>query len=30
MLFGTYAKQVGIDHLREAVDQLDFGFGAEA
>ena len=26
MLFGTYAKQVSIERLREAVEKLDFGF----
>ena len=26
MLFGTYATEVGLDRLREAVNKLDFGF----
>jgi integrase len=26
MLFGTYATEVGIERLREAVNKLDFGF----
>ena len=26
MLFGTYATQVGLDRLREAIEKLDFGF----
>ena len=26
LLFGTYATEVGIERLREAVNRLDFGF----
>jgi len=28
-LFGTYAAEVRIERLREAVEQLDFGFESQ-